>query len=337
MPSGRCLLFAGPELGERGDAVAELRSSLAAAAGGGDALEEHTLYAGESRIGDVVSLLQNGSLFSQSRLVLLKNAELVKRKDEVELLASYMAKPQDDTVLVLMSDETSIDKRLEASLSRNGKRIFWELFENRKAEWVRSFFRREGLSVSDDAVDTVLELVENNTDALRRECGRLCLFFEKGAALGQAEVESCLAHTREESAFTLFSRIADGDLERSLETARTLLASKEAPVQILAGLTWCFKRLGDYVALASSGRLSDFELRKAGLGSKKAQRDYAAAAKRYDAVAVESSVALLAEYDVLFRSAAGSLDPLLMELFLYRLVVHRGARLDLASFEDEAV
>ncbi len=324
MSKGRCLLFAGPELGERSDALEELKDRLAKEAGGRTALEEHGFYAGETRLGELVSLLRNPSLFSPHRLVILKNAETVKKKEEVELLAGYMANPTDDTVLVLITEETSVDKRLEATLPREGKRIFWELFENRKADWVRSFFRREGLAISDEAVETILELVENNTDALRRECGRLCLFFQKGSTLQEADVERCLAHTREESAFTLFSRIAEGDLDRALETARALLASKEAPPQILAGLAWCFRRLGDWLSLERAGRLSDGELRRAGLASKKAQRDYAAAAKRYDLGAVARCVALLAEYDILFRSTSGAMEYILMELFLYRLIVRRG-------------
>jgi DNA polymerase-3 subunit delta len=206
------------------------------------------------------------------------------------------------------------------------------MFEDRKIEWVSSFFRREGFRISPDAVESVLELVENNTDALRRECGHLTLFLDKARPVEAEDIERLLSHTRQESAFTLFARIAEGDLAKSIEVVRTLLAAKEAPVQILSGLVWCFRRLGDYVALADSGRLNDFELRKAGLASKKAQRDYAAAARRYDAGAVARCVALLASYDIELRASGSALEETLMDLFLCKLIVDRGRPLERAAY-----
>jgi DNA polymerase-3 subunit delta len=322
MAKGRNYLFTGPEIGERADAIDALRAAMAKAAGASPEapLEEHSFYAGETRIGDLVSVLMNASLFAEHRLVLFKNVDQVKKKEDVDQLVAYLAAPTDDTLLVMVSDETSVDKRLEAAIPKENRRIFWELFEDRKTEWVSSFFRREGFKISSDAVESILELVENNTDALRRECSRLTLFMEKTKTIEAADIERLLSHTREESAFTLFARIADGDAAKALETLRTLLGAKEAPVQILAGLTWCFRRLADYTALAESGRLNDFELRKAGLASKKAQRDYAAASRRYDAAAVERCVALLAEYDVELRAAGAALEEVLMDLFIVKLI-----------------
>jgi DNA polymerase-3 subunit delta len=329
---GRTLLYLGPEIGERKDALDELRSTLTAASHG--PLDEFSFYAGETSVADLVSQLRNGSLFSDARLVLLKNAELVKKKEDVDLLTAYMSKPQDDTVLVLVSDETSVDKRIEAAVSKDAKKVFWELFENRKIEWVAAFFRREGFRINDEGIEAILELVENNTDALRRECGRLTLFLEKGTVIGEAEVERCLAHTREESAFTLFTRIAEGDLSKALETARTLLAAKEAPVAVLAGLLWCFRRLADYVELSNTGRLNDFELKKAGLASKKAQRDYAAAARRYDAAAVRRCVALIAEFDIELRASGSTLEDLLMDIFIYKLLAPSARSLERICYDE---
>lgn len=317
MAKGKNFLFLGPEIGEKQDALDALKKELTKASG--TPLEIHSFYASESDLGDVVSLLRNSSLFSDSRLVLLKSAAQIKKKEDVELLLSYLRNPQEDTTLILLSDESSIDKRLDVAFDKESKRIFWELFESRKTEWVASFFRREGFKISDAGIETILELVENNTDALRRECGRLSLFLDRGSLVGEAEVEACLSHTREESAFSLFSRLADGDLSKALESERTLLAAKEAPPAIVAGLLWCFRRLDAYLGLVSSGRLNDFELKKAGLASKKAQKDYQAAARRYTAQSVRRCIALLAEFDVLFRSSTASFEDILMDLLILKL------------------
>ncbi|MDR1239903.1 MAG: DNA polymerase III subunit delta [Treponema sp.] len=319
MAAGYCCLFLGPELGKKQDALNELRQRLAKAKAPGAPPEETVFYAGETGVPEMTATFRNGSLFADSRLFLVKNAETIKKKEEVELLASYMAVPQDDTVLVLFSEATSLARGLENGVSRENRKVFYELFESQKTQWVADFFRREGFRIDAGAVETVLELVENNTEALRRECSRLTLFLDKNRPVGAGDVEKWLSHSREESSFTLFSRIAGGDFSRALESLHTLLAARETPPGIFAGLVWCFRKLRDYLFLAASGTLSDFELRKIGLSAPKARDDYARAARRYDPAGADACLALTAEYDILLRSAGAPFESILMDLYLYKI------------------
>ena len=311
MAKGSCYVFLGPEIGEKQDAVNEIREQF----GKKSLPEESSFYIGETDIVQIVSVLQNASLFSSSRLVLIKNAELIKKKEDVDPLVAYMKKPQDDTVLILLSDETKVAAALEDA---GTKRVFWELFESRKLEWVQGFFKRAGYKINKDGIDAVLELVENNTDALKRECSRLMLFLGKDNVISGQDVEKWLSHNREESAFTLFSRIAEGDLSKSLATLHKLLAAKEAPPAILAGLTWCFKKLRDFRSLVDSGNATDIEFKKIGLGLPKARKDYERANKLYNA---DMCLALTAEYDILVRAGGAQLESILMDMYLYK--IHR--------------
>jgi DNA polymerase-3 subunit delta len=313
MTKGSCLLFLGPELGEKQDAIDEIRQRL------GNTREETSFYASETTVSEMVSFLQNGSLFADTRLVFIKNTELIKKKDETDLLSSYMKKPQDNTTLILMSDTTSLAKALETAVPSTGKKVFWEMFDNRKREWLTTFFKRAGFTIRADGIETILELVENNTSALRQECMRLMQFLSKNKPIGAEDIEKWLSHTREESAFTLFSRIAAGDFPKSLETLHTLLLAKEAPIAIFAGLTWCFKRLRDYTAIIETGNLSDLEFRKAGFASPKMRKDYESAFRRYGTRAADLCLALTAEFDMRIRQGGSDLETLLMDLYLYKI------------------
>jgi DNA polymerase-3 subunit delta len=267
----------------------------------------------------MVSALRNGSLFADSRLFFVKNAEALKKKEDLELLASYMASPQENTTLILMSDGISLDKALEKA---GGKRVFWELFENKKTEWVANFFRRENFRIDNDGISAILELVENNTDSLRRECSRLMLFLGDKRVVGEAEVENWLAHTREESAFTLFSRIAGGDLTRSVEILHTLLAAREAPVAILAALASCFRKVRDYAALSEAGVKDELEYKKIGVGSaySRVRKDYAAAGKRYGVSGAGACLSLTADFDLRIRSGGAAFESILMDQYLYEVI-----------------
>jgi DNA polymerase-3 subunit delta len=317
MAKGRSFLFLGPELGEKQDAVEIIRGELTKKYGA--PAEETSFYAGDEPAANITSFLLNGSLFSEARLVFVKNAELLKKKDDTASLASYLKNPTDDTTLILVSDATGVDRAIEGALPKDAKRIFWELYESKKPEWVRLYFRREGFFVDEEAVNTILELVENNTDALRRECSRLALFAEKKGAISAAEIEKCLSHTRSESAFTLFSALAAGNLSKSIEIMNTLLAAQETPVGIIAGLTWCFKRFRDYCEIAACGDASDIALRNIGITTAKSRRDYAEAEHTFGLASADRCIALCAEYDLAVRSGGSALEDILLNLYLYKL------------------
>lgn len=306
-------LLTGPEIGERNAALAEIKKT---AARSGE-LDSHSLYAGDVRMGEVVSLLQNGSLFASARFVVVKNADEIKKKEDVDMLTQWIAASAgvDDATLVLVSDEIGVDRKIESAVPKERKRVFWELFESRKEQWISAFFRKEGYEVDDAAIASILDLVENNTDALKTACSRLTLFFPRGHRVTEDDTLSFLSHDREESPFTLFDTMTEGDLAGSLEIVSKLSLSRESsPVQTIAGLSFCFRRLADWHRLADSGMTDEFSLKKAGFASKKAVTQYRAAAKRWDASAVSRVLALLANADGELRSSSQALHTVVMDL-----------------------
>ncbi|MCL2808558.1 MAG: DNA polymerase III subunit delta [Treponema sp.] len=316
-------IFLGPELGKKQDVIDVIKEKLSKSS----VPEEFNYYAGETPVSEISDTLLNISLFSDSRIVYIKNAELIKKKDEIELLSSCVENMEEKTVLILLSDELKITAGLEDAVlknsSKNNKQIFYEMFEKEKHEWLKQFFRRNGFNIDRDCANTILELVENNTDALKRECSKLMIFLQKDAnrEITSEEIEKWLSHNREESAFVLFSRIAVGDLSKSLESISVMLAAKQSAQSILAGLAWCFRKLYDYLTLLEEGNGNNsFELKKIGLSSPKAKDDYAAAANRYDFESVESCLALTAEYDMLLRSPVAVMENILMDRYILKII-----------------
>jgi DNA polymerase-3 subunit delta len=331
----------GPEAGMKDDALNDIRVQLGMpkkeygmvqspreGEGGG---EENLYYATETPAHEIADAIQNGALFAAKRLFIIKNADKLggvkkEEKEGLRLLTAALAALDADTVVVCMTDEIRVSETLKKAFPPSNVRTFWELDERRKGEWVENFFRRSGFRINGDGVQTILELVENNTAALGRECGRLTLFLDRAKPVDAEAVEKWLSHTREESAFTLFSRIAAGDLEKSLDAVRAILGTKESPVSLLAGLAWCCRRLRDYLALRDAGKANnDFELKRNGFASPTARRDYAAAASRY--ASAEPALALIAEYDLRLREAGAVWESMLLDRLVCELVSMRPANI----------
>ena len=320
-------LFTGPEIGERSDAVASLRTKTEKKNG---QLDVYTFYAAETSVSEIVSLLLNGSLFASARFVVVHNAELIKKKEDIELLSEWKRSADDGSVLILVSDEISVDKKLDSLVPKENKKIFWELFQDRKKQWLFSFFQRAGFRITDDAVELILELIENNTEALKRECSRFFVCFEKNHEITAEDAENLLAHNKEESAFSLFDSLTqplppDARLSGALDILQKLRLSKDGSfVPLIAGVTYCFRRLAAWHRLAARGAASPFDLKINGFSSKKAQEQYKRAARIWNEIDTASILALLAGTDTAIRTSGSLCEEIQLQLLLYAIVMKKG-------------
>lgn len=323
-------LFTGPEAGEKNDAISTIKEMAKKKNG---TLDEYSYYANDVRVQDVISQLQNEGLFTAATFVTLRNVEVIKSKDDIELIAAWAkASASSPNTLVLVSDETSVDKKLENAVPSNHRKIFWEMFENRKPQWVRDFFRKNGFSVSDEAVDSILEMVENNTDSLRNECSKFFYCFEKGHQISSEDVDKILTHNREENAFTLFEALSDSSksqkerFESGLEILQKIRLSKEnSSFMIIAGLTSCFRKLSLWIKLKSEGMTDDFNLKRNGFTSSKQKTQYSNASKIWTAGQVTAILAVLASGDMAIRSGGSALEDILLQKMIYEIIIKKGA------------
>lgn len=330
MSEAEVYLFTGPENGEKNDAVAAIRGAALKKNG---TLDEYKFYASEARVADVVAQLQNASLFSPALFVRLKNAELIKGKADVELLVSYIKSAVGSpNTLVLESDENSVEKKVESAVPSGHKRIFWELFENQKPQWVQRYFQRNGFSVTPDAVEQILDMVENDTESLRSECSRFFFCFEQGHRVTAEDVDKILSHNREENAFTLFDALADDSksprdrLETSLGILQKIRLSRDSrSFTLVAGLTYCFRQLRLWHSLHSKGASpTESQLRAAGFAGKKVQARCRRAAKIWGPGTTASILSLLADTDIAIRSGGAAQEEVRLSMLLYAVVMKNG-------------
>lgn len=313
-------LFLGPEEGEKRVAVGQIREQIIADAG---EIEEYSYFAFETPIADVVSLLRNGSLFAGHIFVRLRFAESIKLKDDLELLSSYLKSPPAEATLVFESGETRVDKRLETIVGPGGKRIFWEMFDNQKEGWVRAYVQRRGGTIDQDAVELLLDLVENNTVELRTEIDRLMAFVGKHLCLD--DVDRHIYHAREENVFSLFDAVAAGDFPGAMEILSKLSASADMG-QTLGGLSWQFDRLFRLhrLRLRHTDESAIFSRQGIDVKSKRAQKTYTSAARIFDSGTVNRIVVLLNETEEAIRSLPTQLHFGIMQDMLYSILRREG-------------
>lgn len=317
------LLLLGPERGEKDTFIQTLLQAIRTHTK--EDPEVHKLYSFERSIHDALSILRNGSLFTKSKVVFYEGVEVLKRKEELESLVQYIRSPSPDGVLILLSDRPSAEKKLQDSLPEGQKKIFWELFDHQKKEWIQNFFQREHISIPLEGVELLLELVENNTRDLRQVCQQLADFFRKKAKILPEDIEQFLYHSKQETVFTLFERVLEARLQASLEILHKLLLEGEVQaVGILISLTYQLRTLRDYLRLRKENYGSQEACAKLRVLGKRTQRTYATGEKNYSLEHAERMVALCADFDEYLRAYRSDYHPLLLELLLYGLIQKKG-------------
>ena len=324
-------MLLGPEAGEKGSRLKEIRNALRSEFGADP--EIHRFYPFETQNGEIITTLVNNSLFSDHRLVILSQAEELQSQ-QVKMLTDYLASPSDSATLVIISSQTWLSGKLTSLIPKEQVQVFWELFENRKETWVRNLFADAGFAITSDALELLLELVENNTQELRSTGMQLMQFVgaEGSDIVTEETVEQYIQHTRQESVFSLFEHICTGTYARALEVLHTLIRCGEGDaIPLIAGLLWQFRRLVSLEELLQEGlgwdeaaRKTEVSGKSAPIKRKKDQASYQSAAQRYPLSTSRSIIARLGEYDIKTREMGNDFQQLLLENLLGIIMFDKG-------------
>ena len=335
--AGQIYLYTGPEFGERNEAVDAVKTELKKKFGD---IDEHLFYLQETPFGQIMTILQSGTLFSNGVCVVCKGAELLKKKDDLAMISDWLdSNPDESSVLILVSDEVSVDSKLDKLVPAQNKKKFWEMFDNQKVPWLTKFFQKNGYRLNQDAAELILDMIENNTQALKAECSRFFIIFPKDHTVTVEDVEKILTHNREESAFTLFNQISQSSepvqkrFENGISILQKIRLSKDSSsVMLIAALSSCFRKLVLWHKVTANGLPDSFTLKVNGFSSVPMQNQYKNAAKIWTIGQTTAILAILASTDMEIRSGGSLMEDILLEKMLYEIVIKKGAAMSLAEY-----
>ncbi len=315
-------LLLGPELGEKKEFIKNLKNNMEKEYASPP--EEYSFYPYDTETGEIISILGNISLFSSSKLVIINNFTEIKKQD-IPLLKEYLKHPAPDSCLVLADDGIKADAGIEKLIPPSNKKIFWEMFENRKKNWISNFFRKEKINIDSSAVDFLSDMLENSTDVLSMECSGLARFFDQGDTISAEKIETFFYDRKEENIFTLFDRLAECDLVRAMETAKNIFLSGESnPVQILSGLLWQLRNLHELKVMISERTPFNEACLSLRIRSKKMQKTFQTGLSNYSLPEIEALISMTAEFDIFFRNVRQDIQNIIFPLFIYYFIEKKG-------------
>ena len=318
-------LLLGPEAGKKGAFVEQIIAAAGREHGDTEVLRT---FPYDTDLIDLVATLRTPGLFAAHRVVVLQEAQDLRAGNQLDALLGYCKEPATASTLVLTSNGMARDltAALPRAVPRERTQIFWEMFEDERQRTVLQHFRARKISIDPEARALLLELAPSDGAALEALCSSLANFFSPETVVSVDAIEQYLYHSREETVFSLFDRVAERDLQGALETLATLLLARRGDaVQILAVLHSQFQRLTRFKELLAARTAAPAALQKLRITGKRMQRVYREAHRRYDDSEMEPIQRLLVEFDTRARLLSQELTEPLLQLLLYH-VVERGGQ-----------
>lgn len=213
-------LLLGPEEGEKKEFIEREKKRVLSMYS--DA-ELYTFFVGDDTEEALYAALSQSSLFSSYRFIVIKGFENATKTDGLsKALIEYSKNPDENAEVIILSLDTStstIPKEIAGLAGKDNTRIYWELKESDKINWIRNYVREQGFSITKEAIDEILSSVDNNTLEMKNLVSSITLFLElqkNTKVIDDSVIESYAARTKGENGYTLFNAVAEKDLEHAL-------------------------------------------------------------------------------------------------------------------------
>ena len=224
--------------------------------------EIHSFYTGDDDGAAVSAVMSQPSLFSSFRYAVIRQYDVRSGKDTItDAIISFLKSDQGDAELVIVSAEKSeakISKEILSRIPKENRLVFWEMFDNKKREWIVNAFRKEGFTIDQEGIEEILFSSENNTADMKNLVTSLSLYFHASnpdkKSITADDIEQYAVKTRGEDGYTLFAAIAEGDLEHAILIMKTLEETDSyAAVRAFSIITQRFRLLENCLDLKRRG------------------------------------------------------------------------------------
>ncbi|MBW7887820.1 MAG: DNA polymerase III subunit delta [Bacteroidetes bacterium] len=183
----------------------------------------------------VLSIVTSFPMMAERRLVVVKEFE---KLNDNEILESYIEKPLDSTILVLVDSKPDFRKKLYAALRKSALCAeFAPFWENKIIPWIESRVKKMQYFIEPRAVTLLQSYVGTSLREIANELEKIFLYLGERKIITVKDVEEVVGISREFTAFELANMVGEKNINRAMEICERLLQSGESPVPILAAWT----------------------------------------------------------------------------------------------------
>ena len=166
-----------------------------------------------------------------------KTSAVINRQNECQALAAYISKLPDSTILVLVGNKIADKNPLFSELSAKAKiKLFPLLRGVRLRQWIQEQVKKEGGSISPQAIDLLAKLVGSNLWIMTNEISKLSQ-FTSGRRIEEEDVKTAVSYAQQVNVFAMVDAILEFKISLAEQSLHQLLQRGASSVYLLVMLS----------------------------------------------------------------------------------------------------
>jgi DNA polymerase-3 subunit delta len=265
-----------------------------------------------SEISHALSSAEQLPMISQRRVIkvtdVLVSATANKdnlREDDEEILTSYLKRPPETSIVILVADELDKRRKIAKLLLENTVAVeFKALEEVELIKWAKDKLKESGADADEKALRHLVGLIGNNVRRLTIEVEKLAVAALPDKLITFDLVESLVPDSRELSNFELTDYLLSKNKTRALQILKKILDDGAEPLMLLGLIASNFRRLFMSKELMRQGveRREVARIMRLPYGK---QEDFLATARRTDTEKLTRVMQRIAKTDEAIKNSIG--------------------------------
>lgn len=246
-------------------------------------------------------------MMSERRVIRIRDFAKLRETDE-DIIARYLGRPVDSTVMIFVADDLDKRKKLTKALLTNSTVIEFPAVKDSEAKaWARLRLKELKTTADERVLSEIVRLVGTNLQMLSSELEKLASAALETGQITMELVDQLIDRSRELSNFDLGDQLVAGDRHRALETLHRLLEDEVQPVMLLGLIASNYHRLALAKELLNRGARDEvYRL----IYGPPAKRDaFMNTLQRSDATKIARGIQLIAAADLAIKSSLGGGGP----------------------------
>jgi len=211
-------------------------------------LEKEILYGETLKVDQLVNAVSTATLFADKKLIVIKNAEKIKTKDEKNIAEVLGTSPTVNPLFFLCSEKISKDELRNNPLIRKIAELgevveFRQLYQNEMIEYIVHKVAGRGKTISRSDVQYFIDLTGNNLSEVKNELEKLFLYTKDKKIINSKDIEKCSGYTNQQNLYKLNDAIRIKDKQKALKVLNELIESGENEIHIIRSVYKEFNKM----------------------------------------------------------------------------------------------
>ncbi len=188
--------------------------------------------------------------FGERKVVIVRSASFLtgqkaKIEQNIKGLEKYIESPSPFTIFIVVAPYEKLDERKKITklLKKQAVVESQTLDENKMKQWILNKAQESGITITEQAVQLLIELIGMNVTVLSNEMEKLAVFAGEQGTITDDIVMLLVPKSAEQNVFMLVENVISRNIPKALEILDELLYRQEEPIKILGLLASQFRLL----------------------------------------------------------------------------------------------